>query len=135
MKEDYYKKVEKMFYNYKKIDNKIEEILNKNSDKTDINSYIKTNYKTSREELEVINKLDNLEIKRLLKEKYVVDRTLDKYENDYRANIIKRRYFNGEKNYIIYDSMGLWKQQYSDIVKEIINYATLVAVKINLINI
>ena len=93
MKEDYYKKVEKMFYNYKKIDNKIEEILNKNSDKTDINSYIKTNYKTSREELEVINKLDNLEIKRLLKEKYVVDRTLDKYENDYRANIIKRRYF------------------------------------------
>lgn len=135
MKEDYYKKVEDMFYNYEKIDSQIEEILNNSSDKTDINSYIKTNYKTSREELEVINKLDNVEIKRLLKEKYVVNRTLDKYENDYRANIIKRRYFNGEKNYIIYDSMGLWKQQYFDIVKEIINYATLIAVKINLINI
>lgn len=124
-----------MFYNYKKIDNKIEEILNKNSDKTDINSYIKTNYKTSREELEVINKLDNEEIKRLMKEKYVVDRTLEKYRDDYRTDIIERRYFRKEKNYIIYDSMGLWKQQYFDIVKEIINYATLVALKINLVNI
>lgn len=123
-----------MFYNYKKIDSRIEEILNNSSDKTDINSYIKTNYKTCREELEVINKLDNEEIKRLLKEKYVVDRTLDKYENDYRADIIKRRYFKGEKNYIIYDSMGLWKTQYSYIVKEIIGYATLVAIKLDLIN-
>lgn len=134
MKEDFYKKVEKIFYNYKNIDSKIEEILNKSSNKTDINSYIKTNYKTCREELEVINKLDNEEIKRLLKEKYVVDRTLEKYENDYRADIIKRRYFNGEKNYVIYDSMGLWKTQYSYIVKEIIGYATLVAIKLDLIN-
>lgn len=134
MKEDFYKKVEKIFYNYKNIDSKIEEILNKSSNRTDINSYIKTNYKTCREELEVINKLDNEEIKRLLKEKYVVDRTLEKYENDYRADIIKRRYFNGEKNYVIYDSMGLWKTQYSYIVKEIIGYATLVAIKLDLIN-
>ena len=133
MKEDFYKKVEKMFYNYKNIDSRIEEILNRTSNKTDINSYIKANYKTSREELEVINKLDNLEIKRLLKEKYVVDRTLDKYENDYRADIIKRRYFKKEKNYIIYDSMGLWKTQYNYIVKEIIGYATLIAIKLDLV--
>ena len=134
MKEDFYKKVEKMFYNYKNIDSRIEEILNKSSTKTDINSYIKTNYKTSREELEVINKLDNEEIKRLLKEKYVVDKTLEKYKDDYRTEIIKRRYFNGEKNYIIADSLSLWKMQYNYIVKEIIGYATLVAIKLDLIN-
>jgi len=123
-----------MFYNYKKIDNRIEEILNSTSDQSDINSYIKTNYKTSREELEVIKKLDNEEIKRLLKEKYVVNRTLEKYENDYRADIIKRRYFKREKNYIIADSLSLWKMQYNYIVKEIIGYATLIAIKLNLIN-
>lgn len=133
MKEDFYKKVEKMFYNYKNIDSRIEEILNRTSNKSDINSYIKTNYKTSKEELEVINKLDNEEVKKLMKEKYVVNRTLDKYENDYRADIIKRRYFKKEKNYIIYDSMGLWKTQYNYIVKEIIGYATLIAIKLDLV--
>lgn len=134
MKEKYYKQVEKMFYNYLDIDNKIENILAKTIN-LDVNSWIKTNYKKSFEEIEIVNKIDNVEIQKLLKEKYVVEKTLEKYNNDYRQEIIKRRYFKKEKNYIIADSLSLWKMQYNSIVREIINYAVIIATKINLIEI
>lgn len=134
MKEKYYKQVEKMFYNYLDIDNKIENILAKTIN-SDVNSWIKTNYKKSFEEIEIVNKIDNVEIQKLLKEKYVVEKTLEKYNNDYRQEIIKRRYFKKEKNYIIADSLSLWKMQYNSIVREIINYAVIIATKINLIEI
>lgn len=134
MKENYYKQVEKMFYNYLDIDDKIENILTKTVN-SDINSWIKSNYKKSFEEIEIVNKIDNVEIQKLLKEKYVVEKTLEKYNNDYRQEIIKRRYFKKEKNYIIADSLSLWKMQYNSIVREIINYAVIIATKINLVEI
>lgn len=69
-------------------------------------------------------------------ENYIVERTIKEYENDfYKTEIIKRRYFKKEKNYIIYHSLGLWENRYCDLVKDIIHFATLIAVKENLINI
>ncbi len=133
MKDENFKIVEKIFYNYPFIEKEIQEELNKYK-KRDINQFIKSNYKKSLEEIEVIKKIDNKKIQKLLKEKQVVDKTLEKYKNDFKIEIIKRRYFKKEKNYIIYDSMRLWKQQYFDIVKDIIHYASLIALKENLIN-
>ena len=123
MKESVYKKTEYYLYNYKNIDDKIEEIRESIIESVNISTYSHLVGKNSLEE-QVIKLADNRKIYNLKKTKTIINHYLKvfKSRNSKRYEFIKMKYFDKASPLEIKRVLGYNDKQQTDITNMVVSF-------------
>ena len=123
MKESVYKKTEYYLYNYKNIDDKIEEIRESIIESVNISTYFHLVGKNSLEE-QAIKLADNRKIYNLRKAKTVIAHYLKvfKSRNSKRYEFIKMKYFDKASPLEIKRVLGYSDKQQTDITNMVVSF-------------